>query len=72
MVKADPKRNYYADLEVTPDADADDIRKQFRKLALKWHPDRNPGKEQECVPRFQAIQAAHEILGDPGERTRYD
>ncbi|KAK8185658.1 hypothetical protein BC567DRAFT_259018 [Phyllosticta citribraziliensis] len=72
MVKADPKRNYYADLEVAPDADADDIRKQFRKLALKWHPDRNPGKEQECVPRFQAIQAAHEILGDPGERTRYD
>ncbi|KAK8197954.1 uncharacterized protein BKA78DRAFT_87420 [Phyllosticta capitalensis] len=72
MVKADPKRNYYADLEVAQDADADDIRKQFRKLALKWHPDRNPGKEQECVPRFQAIQAAHEILGDTGERARYD
>ncbi|GME52550.1 Heat shock protein DNAJ [Neofusicoccum parvum] len=72
MVKADPKRNYYADLEVAPDADAEEIRKQFRKLALKWHPDRNPGREQECVPRFQAIQAAHEILGDPGERQRYD
>ncbi|KAL1635946.1 hypothetical protein SLS58_009997 [Diplodia intermedia] len=72
MVKADPKRNYYADLEVAPDADAEEIRKQFRKLALKWHPDRNPGRESECVPRFQAIQAAHEILGDPAERTRYD
>ncbi|OJD38999.1 uncharacterized protein BKCO1_3000278 [Diplodia corticola] len=72
MVKADPKRNYYADLEVAPDVDAEEIRKQFRKLALKWHPDRNPGREAECVPRFQAIQAAHEILGDPAERTRYD
>ncbi|KAH7053341.1 hypothetical protein B0J12DRAFT_52442 [Macrophomina phaseolina] len=72
MVKADPKRNYYADLELPPDADAEEIRKQFRKLALKWHPDRNPGREAECVPRFQAIQAAHEILGDPAERTRYD
>lgn len=72
MVKADPKRNYYADLEVTADADAEEIRKQFRKLALKWHPDRNPGREAECVPRFQAIQAAHEILGDPAERQRYD
>ncbi|KAK0663712.1 DnaJ-related protein rsp1 [Lasiodiplodia hormozganensis] len=72
MVKADPKRNYYADLEVAPDADAEEIRKQFRKLALKWHPDRNPGREAECVPKFQAIQAANEILGDPAERTRYD
>lgn len=72
MVKADPKRNYYADLELSPDADAEEIRKQFRKLALKWHPDRNPGREGECVPRFQAIQAAHEVLGDPAERTRYD
>ncbi|KAF2138526.1 uncharacterized protein K452DRAFT_87840 [Aplosporella prunicola CBS 121167] len=72
MVKADPKKDYYADLEIPYNADADDIRKQFRKLALKWHPDRNPGNEAECVPKFQAIQAAHEILGDPDQKLKYD
>ncbi|KAJ9640978.1 hypothetical protein H2199_005646 [Coniosporium tulheliwenetii] len=72
MVKADPKRNYYADLDLQPGADTEEIRKQFRKLALIYHPDRNPGRESECVPKFQAIQAAHEILGDPTERHKYD
>lgn len=72
MVKADPQRNYYEDLEVQPDANDDEIRKQFRKLALKYHPDRNPGKEEDVVPRFQAIQAANEILSDPRQRAKYD
>ncbi|KAF2840165.1 heat shock protein DnaJ, partial [Patellaria atrata CBS 101060] len=72
MVKADPKHNYYADLDISPNADTDEIKKQFRKLALKYHPDRNPGRETECVPRFQAIQAAHEILTDNEVRAKYD
>lgn len=72
MVKADPKRNYYADLEVPPNAGTEDIKKQFRKLARLYHPDRNPGNELEYVPKFQAIQAAHEILGDPDQRSKYD
>lgn len=72
MVKADPQRNYYADLEIPADANDDDIRKQFRKLALKYHPDRNPGKEDDVVPKFQAIQAANEILSDPQQRAKYD
>ncbi|KIW00974.1 uncharacterized protein PV09_07496 [Verruconis gallopava] len=72
MVKADPKRNYYADLEVSPSADIDEIKRQFRKLARLYHPDRNPGKEVEYVPKFQAIQAAHEILSDPDARAKYD
>ena len=41
-------------------------------LALKYHPDRNPGKEEEYIPRFQAISAAHEILSDPATKTKYD
>ncbi|KAI7556504.1 hypothetical protein KC346_g23469, partial [Hortaea werneckii] len=45
---------------------------QYRKLALLYHPDRNAGKEEEYVPRFQAIQTAHEILGDAGQKARYD
>lgn len=72
MVKADVRRDYYADLGLTPSADAEDIKKQFRKLALKYHPDRNPGRELEFNAKFQAIQAAHEILSDPQQRLKYD
>ncbi|KAJ6160484.1 hypothetical protein N7470_003880 [Penicillium chermesinum] len=72
MVKADVRRDYYAELGLGPSAEADDIKKQFRRLALKYHPDRNPGKEQEFNAKFQAIQAAHEILSDPQQRLKYD
>ncbi|KAL1883765.1 hypothetical protein Plec18167_002773 [Paecilomyces lecythidis] len=72
MVKADVRRDYYADLGLTPSADTDEIKKQFRKLALKYHPDRNPGREAEFNAKFQAIQAAHEILIDPQLRLKYD
>lgn len=90
MVKADVRRDYYADLGLGPSAESEDIKKQFRKLgryklivfrriglltlllALKYHPDRNPGKEVEFIAKFQAIQAAHEILSDPQQRLRYD
>ncbi|KAL3481996.1 hypothetical protein BJX99DRAFT_112100 [Aspergillus californicus] len=72
MVKLDVRRDYYTDLGLNPGADPEDVKKQFRKLALKYHPDRNPGREVEFNARFQAIQAAHEILSDPNQRLRYD
>ncbi|KAK6379184.1 hypothetical protein LTS17_006102 [Exophiala oligosperma] len=72
MVKADVKRDYYADLELPSTADAEEIKKQFRYLAKQLHPDRNPGHEVEAVPKFQAVQAAHEILSDPVEKSKYD
>ncbi|KAK8090835.1 DnaJ domain-containing protein [Apiospora phragmitis] len=72
MVKLDPTRNYYADLEVSPTATVDEIKKQFRKLALKYHPDRNPGREAEVNSKFQIIQSAHEILTDETQRRKYD
>ncbi|KAK2785786.1 hypothetical protein FQN53_007366 [Emmonsiellopsis sp. PD_33] len=72
MVKADIKRDYYADLGLDQKAEDDEIRKKYRKLALKCHPDRNPGKELEFNAKFQAIQAAYEILIDPKERLKYD
>ncbi|KAI9171161.1 DnaJ domain protein [Paramyrothecium foliicola] len=65
-------RDYYADLELSPSADIQEIKKQFRKLALKYHPDRNPGREQEVNSKFQIIQTAHEILSDPQQKTKYD
>ncbi|KAI3013230.1 hypothetical protein CBS147346_233 [Aspergillus niger] len=72
MVKADVRRDYYADLGLTPSAETEEIKRQFRKLALKYHPDRNPGKELEFISKFQAIQAANEILSDPQQRLKYD
>ncbi|KAJ5997803.1 hypothetical protein N7522_009463 [Penicillium canescens] len=72
MVKSDVRRDYYADLGLQPSAEAEDVKKQFRKLALKYHPDRNPGREAEFNAKFQAIQAANEILSDPQQRLKYD
>ncbi|PLB37369.1 DnaJ domain protein [Aspergillus candidus] len=72
MVKTDVRRDYYADLGLTPSAESEDIKRQFRKLALKYHPDRNPGKEVDFISKFQSIQAANEILSDPQQRLRYD
>ncbi|KAI0403912.1 hypothetical protein F4802DRAFT_265674 [Xylaria palmicola] len=72
MPKWDKARNYYADLELQPSASADEIKKQFKKLALKYHPDRNPGREAEVNPKFQIIQSAHEILTDETLRRQYD
>ncbi|ORY03865.1 DnaJ domain-containing protein, partial [Clohesyomyces aquaticus] len=72
MVKPDASRNYYSDLEISANADDNEIRKAFRQLALKYHPDRNPGRESEFVTKFQQIQAAHEVLSDPQLRLKYD
>ncbi|KAL2372737.1 DnaJ domain-containing protein [Blastomyces gilchristii SLH14081] len=72
MVKADIKKDYYGDLGLDPKAEEDEIRQKYRKLALKFHPDRNPGKELEFNAKFQSIQAAYEILIDPKERLKYD
>ncbi|KAE8447783.1 hypothetical protein EG329_010177 [Mollisiaceae sp. DMI_Dod_QoI] len=72
MVKADLSRDYYGDLELAPNADVAEIKKQFKKLALTYHPDRNPGRETEVTAKFQKIQSAHEVLIDPTERAKYD
>ncbi|MCJ1398238.1 hypothetical protein MMC11_001435 [Xylographa trunciseda] len=72
MVKADPKHDYYADLDLPASAEVTDVKKQFKKLALKYHPDRNPGKEIEFNSKFQEIQSAHEILVDPVQKNKYD
>ncbi|KAF2864303.1 hypothetical protein K470DRAFT_267171 [Piedraia hortae CBS 480.64] len=72
MVKPDVKHNYYADLELPPNSSLDDVKKQYRKLALLYHPDRNAGQEDIFVPKFQAIQMAHEVLGDPVIKAKYD
>ncbi|RYP71413.1 hypothetical protein DL771_004780 [Monosporascus sp. 5C6A] len=72
MPKWDKTRNYYADLELQSTASTDDIKKQYRKLAMKWHPDRNRGNEKQASIAFQTIQTAYEILVDDVMKREYD
>ncbi len=64
-------RDYYETLGVDGDASHDDIRGAFRKLAMKYHPDRNPGDE-EAERRFKGAAEAYEVLSDDEKRARYD
>uniref|UniRef100_A0AC34QMF2 DnaJ-like protein n=1 Tax=Panagrolaimus sp. JU765 TaxID=591449 RepID=A0AC34QMF2_9BILA len=66
------KKDYYELLEVDQKATEDEIKKSYRKLALKWHPDKNPGKEEECGAYFIILQQAYDVLIDPRERAFYD
>ncbi len=66
-------QDYYAVLGVARDASADDIKKAYRKLALKWHPDRHPeGKRADAEAQFKRIAEAYEVLSDADKRSRYD
>lgn len=62
----------YDTLDVKPDASDTDIKKSYRKLALKYHPDRNKDKKEECEEKFKEISAAYEILSDKEKRSNYD
>ena len=65
------KRDYYEVLEVTRTVEFEEIRRSYRKLAVKHHPDKNPGDET-AKERFHEISEAYEILGDPEKRSAYD
>lgn len=64
-------KDYYTILEVTPVATLQEIKRSFRKLALKYHPDKNDG-DQLSAARFVEIQEAYEILSDPKRREAYN
>jgi len=65
-------KDYYAILGVGRDADDKVIKSAYRKLAMKYHPDRNPGKEKEANEKFKEINEAFAVLGDPEKRKQYD
>jgi len=65
------KRCYYETLEVERTAGDGELKSAFRKLAMKWHPDRNPG-DKTSETRFKEINEAYEVLKDPDKRAAYD
>ena len=63
--------DYYKVLGLNKDASTDDIKKAYRKLARKYHPDLNPN-DKEANKKFQQINEANEVLSDPENRKKYD
>src|SRR5690606_30698613 len=64
-------RDYYDILGVARTADADAVKKAYRKLAMQYHPDRNPG-DKAAEQAFKEINEAYEVLKDPEKRAAYD
>lgn len=64
-------KDYYKALGVAKNAGQDEIKKAFRKLAVKYHPDKNPG-DKKAEEKFKEINEANEVLGDPEKRKKYD
>lgn len=68
---AENKRDYYEVLGVSKDADEDTLKKAYRKLAKKYHPDANPG-DKEAEAKFKEASEAYSVLSDPQKRQQYD
>lgn len=64
-------KDYYKVLNVSKTATADEIKKAYRKLAVKYHPDKNPN-DKAAEDKFKEINEANEVLGDPEKRKKYD
>ncbi|WCJ29776.1 DNAJ heat shock family protein [Euphorbia peplus] len=64
--------DYYSILKVEKNASEDDLKKSYRKLAMKWHPDKNPNNKKEAEAKFKQISEAYEVLSDPQKKAVYD
>ncbi|XP_059642455.1 uncharacterized protein LOC132284371 [Cornus florida] len=64
--------DYYNILKVNRNATDDDLKKSYRRLAMKWHPDKNPNNKKEAEAKFKQISEAYDVLSDPQKRSIYD
>ena len=65
-------KNYYETLGVSEEATQEEIKKSFRELAKKWHPDRNPDNKKESEEKFKEVSEAYGILSDEAKKAQYD
>ena len=65
------KRDYYEVLGLSKGASESEIKSAFRKMAMKYHPDRNPG-DKEAEEKFKEVNEAYSILSDPEKKSKYD
>ncbi len=65
-------KDYYQILGVPPNASDEEIKKAYRRLAMQYHPDRNPGREKWANDKFKEINEAYAVLGNPEKRRQYD
>ena len=64
--------DYYKTLGISRNSSETEVKKAYRKLALKWHPDKNPDKKEEAEKKFKEISEAYEVLSDKKKRELYD
>ncbi|KAK8655363.1 hypothetical protein V6N13_107943 [Hibiscus sabdariffa] len=64
--------DYYNILKVSRDATEEDLKKSYKRLAMKWHPDKNPINKKEAEAKFKQISEAYDVLSDPQKRQIYD
>ena len=66
------KKDYYKILEINKNSSPDDIRKAYKKLVLKYHPDKNPENPDESEKKFKEISEAYSVLSNPSKKSDYD
>ena len=70
--KSNNENDYYKILGVKKDTIDREIKKAYRKLSLKWHPDKNPNNREEAEEKFKKINEAFSVLSDKNKRRQYD